>query len=54
MFAVPIHSVNEDGTYMEEEEEIPFDTYSWNEISPNFDSSWEYDLKNFPHVFRSL
>ena len=27
--------------------EIPSDTYSWNEISPNS----EYDLKNFPYVF---
>ena len=34
--------------------EIPFVTYSWNEISPNFDSSWDHDLKIFSNVFRSL
>ena len=28
--------------------------FDWNEISPNFDRSSEYDLKNFPNVFRSL
>ena len=26
-------------------------THSWDEISPNFDRSSEYDLDNFPTVF---
>ena len=29
-------------------------TYSRNDIAPNMDRSSEYDLKNFPNVFRSL
>ena len=33
---------------------IPFDTHYWNDIAPNLDRSSDYDLKNFPKVFRSL
>ena len=35
-------------------EVAPSDTYSWNDIAHNLDRSSEYDLKNFPKVFRSL
>ena len=33
--------------------EIPSETYSWNDISPNLDKMSEYDLKHFPNVFET-